>query len=75
MYRPFFGDRLIYVKPFDLDNFCRTAAETVRKARAGEKLINDQDLAEFKKANSWSEVGRRLVALLDQVNHQQATCQ
>jgi glycosyltransferase involved in cell wall biosynthesis len=67
MYRPFFGNRLIYVKPFDLDSFCQTTVETVRKTRAGEKLINDQDLAEFKKANSWSEVGKRLVAMLDQV--------
>lgn len=73
MYRPFFGNLLSYVKPFDRDSFCRTAVEIVRKARAGEKLINDKDLAEFKKANSWSEVGRQLVALLDQAENHKAT--
>jgi hypothetical protein len=60
------------VKPFDRDSFCRTAVETVRKARAGEKLTNDKDLAEFKKANSWSEVGRQLVALLEQADNHKA---
>jgi glycosyltransferase involved in cell wall biosynthesis len=72
MYRPFFGNLLFYVKPFDRDSFCRTAVETVRKARAGEKLTNDKDLAEFKKANSWSEVGRQLVALLEQADNHKA---
>ena len=65
MYRPFFGNLLFYVKPFDLDSFCRIAAETVRRTRAGEKLFNDKDLAVFNKANSWQEVGRQLVELLD----------
>jgi glycosyltransferase involved in cell wall biosynthesis len=70
MYRPFFGNRLIYVKPFERDSFCRAALETVRKARAGEKLVNEQDLAEFKKNNSWLETGKRLVAMLEQANQQ-----
>ena len=73
MYRPFFGNLLFYVKPFDRDSFCRTAAEIVRKARAGEQLINAKDLAVFKKANSWQAVGRQLVELLDQADNTKAT--
>jgi len=64
MYRPFFGGLIFYVEPFQLDRFCRAAAETVRKARAGEGLIDGQQLAAFKTANSWSAVGRQLTALL-----------
>jgi glycosyltransferase involved in cell wall biosynthesis len=64
MYRPFFGGLIFYVEPFRLDHFCRTAAEVVRKARAGEGLIDGKQLAAFKMANSWLAVGRQLTALL-----------
>ena len=64
MYRPFFGDLINYVAPFDLDSFCRTAIETVRQARAGEMLLDEKHLAVFKKANSWQAVGDHLTKLL-----------
>ena len=64
MYRPFFGDLILYVEPFKLDRFCQTAVEAVRLARAGKMLVDMKQLATFKTANSWPAVGRQLKAVL-----------
>lgn len=64
MYRPFFGDLVFYVEPFKCEIFCQMAIDTVRKARAGEPLLNRERLTAFKTANSWTAVGCQLTAAL-----------
>ena len=65
MYRPYFGDLLTYVRPFDLEAFQRTAASTVLRLRAGGRLQNEPKLAEFLFQNSWPVVEKRLAQLLE----------
>jgi glycosyltransferase involved in cell wall biosynthesis len=64
MYRPFFGGLIFYVEPFKLDDFCRAAVVAVQKARAGETLIDERQLAVFKAANSWQAVGCQVTAVV-----------
>ncbi len=71
MYRPFFGNLVFYVEPFNFNSFYQAAAEVVRKARNGEVLIDEKQLAAFKEANSWQAVGQQLTALLAQFNYDQ----
>lgn len=66
MYRPFFGNLLFYVPTFDVERFAQVTAEKVKRARAGERLIDELELTRFKKTNAWPEIGRQLVALLEE---------
>lgn len=65
MYRPFFGDLIRYVRPFDLNAFQQSAAEAVRRARAGERLNNKGDLEKFLAKNCWPRVEDELVRLCE----------
>jgi glycosyltransferase involved in cell wall biosynthesis len=66
MYRPFFGSLIQYVPCFDVDKFCSTAADAIKRLRAGERLLDEAELARFKDANSWAEVERQLTELISQ---------
>jgi len=61
-YRPVFGDLLRYVPAFDLQAFQRAAADEIRRARAGEKLLDQAKLGRFIEENSWEAVGQRFLA-------------
>jgi glycosyltransferase involved in cell wall biosynthesis len=60
-YRPVFGDLLRYVPAFDIDAFKRAAAEEIKRARAGEKALDQAKLARFIQENSWEAVGQRFL--------------
>ena len=64
MYRPFFGSLLHYVPCFNAGQFSSDAATLLKRVRDGESLINDEELARFKRANSWGEIERQLTELL-----------
>jgi glycosyltransferase involved in cell wall biosynthesis len=66
MYRPFFGSLLGYAPCFDVEKFCASAADALKRLRAGERLLDDADLARFKQTNSWPEVERQLTDLIAQ---------
>jgi len=66
MYRPFFGSLVYYTPCFDVDQFCASAAGALKQLRAGERLLDNADLARFKQTNSWPEVERQLTDLLAQ---------
>jgi glycosyltransferase involved in cell wall biosynthesis len=60
-YRPVFGDLLRYVPAFDVDAFKRASADEIRKARNGEKTLDQAKLARFIQENSWEAVGQRFL--------------
>ncbi|HEX5399794.1 MAG TPA: glycosyltransferase [Verrucomicrobiae bacterium] len=64
MYRSFFGPLVHYVPCFDVETFCASAAGALKRLRAGEQLLEDAELARFKKTNSWPEIERQLMELL-----------
>jgi glycosyltransferase involved in cell wall biosynthesis len=66
MYRPFFGSLIRYAPCFDVEKFCASAAGALKRLRAGERLLDETDLARFKQTNSWPEVERQLTDLLAQ---------
>jgi glycosyltransferase involved in cell wall biosynthesis len=65
MYRPFFGNLLHYVPCFDVETFCSTSANLLKRLRAGEQLVDKAELTRFKQTNSWREIERQLVDLLE----------
>lgn len=60
MYRPFFGDLLYYVRPFDVDGLRSASADLIRRSRAGEILIDKTKLSIFLQNNSWESVEKKL---------------
>jgi glycosyltransferase involved in cell wall biosynthesis len=65
MYRPFFGSLLQYVPCFDVQKFYSSAADALKRLRAGEQLVDSAALARFKQSNSWREIERQLADLLE----------
>lgn len=61
-YRPVFGELLRYVPAFDAGAFREAALDEVRRARAGEKRLNEDVLTRFIRENSWEAVGDRFLS-------------
>jgi glycosyltransferase involved in cell wall biosynthesis len=70
MYRPFFGSLLHYVPCFNAEQFSSDAAKLLKRLRDDEQLINDEELASFKRNNSWGEIERQLTDLLAATSEQ-----
>lgn len=68
-YRPVFGAYARYVKPFDLDAFCREAEVLIRASRSGDNYLDSMDLAKFRRENSWEEARR---VFLEAIEHRLA---
>ena len=68
-YRPVFGDLLRYVPAFDLEAFKRAASDEIKKARAGQKTLDQARLKQFIQENSWEAVGERFLGAVRSLNH------
>ena len=67
-YRPVFGDFVRYVPPFDLTAFQAAAEDQIKKGRAGENYLDQLDLAEFKRANSWETTQGKFLGALERLH-------
>lgn len=66
-YRPLFGDYVRYVPPFDLTEFQSAAEDEIKKMRAEENYLEQLDLAEFKRLNSWETTQGKFLAALERL--------
>lgn len=66
-YRPVFGNLVRYVRPFDVDEFKKAAAEEIEKARAGMGTLSPEVLKRFTEENSWEKAGERFLAAVGEM--------
>jgi glycosyltransferase involved in cell wall biosynthesis len=69
-YPPLFGKLARYAPPFDLAAFQKVAEQEIRRMRAGENYLDQADLEQFKRENSWDTAGLRFLRALDRLNEQ-----
>lgn len=66
-YRPVFGDFIRYVPPFDVASFQAAAEDEIRKMRSGQNYLDQLDLTEFKRANSWETTQGKFLSAIERL--------
>lgn len=66
-YRPVFGEHVRYVPPFDLAAFQKAAELELARMRRGENYLDQMNLAEFKRSNSWETTQGKFLAALEKL--------